>query len=226
MRKTLLASAAAFVLTAAPSILFAQDATDPNPPQGATAPVPAPDGTTTVTTTQTTTSSTPQAAKGTEAGRKMTMTTQQKTVYATWPAQRRTDYEALAGEDQTYYWTLTPVQQEGYWALTPDQRGQIYKMTPEQRSTAWQSIEQQLAGQTPTTPAGQANPPGAGVPTAGVPNPQSANQAAQPAMPADESYQGGPYKGANTPPPADAMGKDYPICSRTVTDGCRNRAGK
>jgi hypothetical protein len=227
MRKTLLATAAAFAITAVPSVLLAQDpAVDSNPPQGEVAPVPAPDGTTTVTTTQTTATSTPQAAKGTEAGRKVMMTTKQKTTYATWPEQRRTDFEALSSEDQTYYWTLTPVQQEGYWALTPDQRGQIYKMTPEQRATAWQSIEQQLAGQTPTTPAGQANPPGEGMPTQGVPNPQSANQAAQPAMPADESYQGGPYKGAKTPPPADAMGKDYPVCSRTVTDGCRNRGGK
>jgi hypothetical protein len=45
-------------------------------------------------------------------------------------------------------------------------------------------------------------------------------------MPADESYQGGPYKGALTPPPADAMAKDYPVCGKTVTDGCRNRDGK
>jgi hypothetical protein len=225
LRKTLLAGAAAFVLTAAPSVLFAQDPA-PTPPQGSAAPAPEADGTTTVTTTETTTSSTPQAAKGTEAGRTVAMTTKQKTVYATWPAQRRTDYDALTGEYQTYYWTLTPVQQEGYWALTPDQRGQIYKMSPEQRATAWKSIEQQLAGQTPTTPEGQANPPGQGVPTAGVPNPQTANQAAQPAMPADESYQGGPYKGAKTPAPADAMGKDYPVCSKNVTDGCRNRGGK
>lgn len=224
MRKTLLIGAAAFALTAAPAVLFAQDA--PNPPQGTAAPVPAPDGTTTVTTTETTTASTPQAAKGTEAGKKMVMSTQQKTTFATWPAQRQTDFQGWTGEDQTYYWTLTPEQQEGFWALTPDQRGQIYKMTPEQRALAWQSIAQQLKGQTPSTPAGQANPPGQGIPTAGVPNPQTANQATQPAMPADPSYQGGPYKGANTPPPADAMNKDYPVCSKTVTDNCKNRGGR
>lgn len=222
MRMTLLASAAVLALTAAPA-LFAQDTM----PQGTTAPAPAPTGTTTVTTTETRAMpSTPQAPKGTDAGRTQTMTVEQKTVYATWPAQRQTDYRAWPGDYQTYYWTLTPEQQEGYWALTDDQRGQIYKMTPEQRAAAWQSIQQQLAGQTPTTPAGQANPPGQGVPTAGVPNPQAANQAAQPAMPADESYQGGPYKGALTPPPADAMAKDYPVCSKTVTDSCRNRGGK
>jgi len=217
MRKFLLASAAALTVAAVPSMLSAQDST------ATTTPAPAPDGTTTVTTTSTTS---PQDAKGSTGARTPAMTVQQKTVYATWPSQRQTDYQAWPIDYQTYYWTLTPVQQEGYWALTADQRGQIYKMTPEQRSAAWTSIEQQLAGQTPTTPAGQANPPGQGVPTAGVPNPQSANQAVQPAMPADESYQGGPYKGAATPPPADAMSKDYPVCSKTVTDGCRNRGGK
>ena len=31
--------------------------------------------------------------------------------------------------------------------------------------------------------------------------------------------------GALTPPPADAMNKDYPVCSKTVQDNCRNRGG-
>lgn len=231
MPKTLLASVAAFALTAAPSVLFAQDTMGATSPPGTTAPVPAPDGTTTVTTTETTTAKpAPQSGSATtdmaQKNKPYAMTVQQKTVYATWPQQRKSDYEAMPVDYQTYYWTLDAAQQQGYWALTPDQRGQIYKMTPQQRTLAWQSISQQLNGQTPTTPAGQANPPGQGVPTEGVPNPQSANQAAQPAMPADESYQGGPYKGANTPPPADAMGKGYPVCSKTVTDACINRGGK
>jgi hypothetical protein len=72
----------------------------------------------------------------------------------------------------------------------------------------------------------QANPPGEGVPTATPPNPATASEAVPPAQPRDPSYQAGPYKGALTSPPAEAMGKDYPICSRTVTDGCRNRGGK
>ena len=235
MRRTILIGAGVFALTAAPAMLLAQDAgatmnpptdsTSPMPtppPPGATTPAPAPDGTTTVTTTDpvaTSPAATSQSAP-------TTMTVQQKTVFATWPADRQSDYQAWPIDYQTYYWTLTPQQQEGYWALTPDQRGQIYKMTPQQRALAWQSIQQQLNGQTPTTPAGQANPPGQGVPTAGVPNPQSANQAAQPAMPSDQSYQGGPYKGALTPPPADATDNTYPVCSRSVTDNCRNRGGK
>jgi hypothetical protein len=220
MRKILLASAAALTLGAVPCAVVAQ---------GTMTPVPAPDGRTTVTTTDPAVSAPQSGPPTTDMAQKdkpHTMTVKQKTVFATWPVERRTGYEAWPIEYQTYYWTLTPEQQAGYWALTPDQRGQIYKMTPEQRKLAWRAVQQQLAGQTPTTPPGQANPPGPGVPTAGVPNPQSANQAAPPAMPADESYQGGPYKGALTPPPADAMSKDYPICSKTVTDGCKNRGGK
>lgn len=236
MRKSLLAGAAAFALTAAPSVLVAQGTVSSESvqrpeddgasvTQGTVMPAPVPDGTTTVTTTETTTASSPQASKG-SAPATTRMTVQQKTTYATWPAERQSSYQAWPVDSQAYYWTLTPAQQEGYWALTPDQRGQIYKMTPEQRAAAWQSVAQQLRGETPSTPAGQANPPGRGVPTAGVPNPQAANQAARPAMPADPSYQGGPYKGALTPPPADAMNKPYPACSRTVTDNCRNRTGK
>lgn len=215
MRTFLLAGAAVFAFTAAPSLLLAQDV------EPTLQPVPAPDGTTTVTRTETTVTSSPQATKGTTGTK--TMTVQQKTVYATWEPTRQSDYGAWPVGQQTYYWTLTPEQQKGYWSLSTDERGRIYRMTPEQRALALQSVVQQLRGQQPSTPPGQANPPGSGLPTAGVPNPQTANQATQPAMPADEGYQGGPYKGALTPPPADAMSKTYPVCSRTVSDRCRNR---
>ncbi|PEQ13165.1 hypothetical protein B2G71_06860 [Novosphingobium sp. PC22D] len=150
------------------------------------------------------------------------MTPQQTSVYKTWTVEKRADYDAWPVSYQEYYWTLDPGQQQGYWALTPDQRGKIYQMSPEQRAIAWKSVRQQLAGATPTTPPGQANPPGQGIPTNGVPNPKMANQAVQPAMPKDESYQGGPYKGALTPPPADAMNKDYPVCKGDVQDSCVN----
>ncbi|MFC0202964.1 hypothetical protein [Novosphingobium soli] len=155
-----------------------------------------------------------------------TLTPEQKAVYDAWSPAQKTDYESWPNDYKVYYWTLTGEQQKGYWALTGDQRGQIYRMTPEQRQMAWNSVIQQMNGQTPSTPPGQANPPGPGMPTAGVPDPQNASQAARPAMPADENYQGGPYKGALTPPPATAMDKDYPVCSKTVTDNCRNRGGK
>lgn len=177
-------------------------------------------------TTTTTGTSTTASNSGMRGG--YTMTSDQSSMYDTWPEERRSDYDTWPTTYQEYYWTLEPVQQEGYWALTADQRGKIYNMTPEQRALAWKSVQQQLAGNMPTTPPGQANPPGQGVPTAGVPNPRMANQAVQPAMPAKESYQGGPYKGALTPPPADAMNKDYPICKGNVQDSCVNprEAGK
>jgi len=149
----------------------------------------------------------------------------QEAIYGAWPNEQRMEYDAWPYDYQVYYWTLDPVQQSGYWALTPDQRGMIYKMWPDQRAKAWSSIRQQLAGQVPTTPAGQANPPGMGMPTTGVPDPDNAAQAVRPAMPAGGAYQGGPYKGALTPPPAEAMNKDYPICSKTVQDSCRNPGG-
>jgi hypothetical protein len=72
----------------------------------------------------------------------------------------------------------------------------------------------------------QANPPGEGVPTPTPPNPSTAAEPVAPAQPADPSYNAGPYKGALTPPPAEAGNKVYPVCSRTVTDSCRNRGGK
>lgn len=58
------------------------------------------------------------------------------------------------------------------------------------------------------------------------PDPATADTPVPPAMPADPSYQANPYKGAMTAPPAEAMNKTYPLCSRTVQDNCRNRGGK
>jgi hypothetical protein len=72
----------------------------------------------------------------------------------------------------------------------------------------------------------QANPPGEGMPTPTPPNPTTANDPVAPAMPADPNYHAGPYKGAATAPPAEAANKVYPVCSKTVTDSCRNRGGK
>lgn len=69
----------------------------------------------------------------------------------------------------------------------------------------------------------QANPVGEGVPTTTPPNPQTASEPVQPTMPADASYHAGPYKGALSPPPAEAMHKTYPMCSRTITDSCMQR---
>lgn len=175
-------------------------------------------------------------------------TAEQRAAYETWPYPAREYYWSLTGDQpmawwaltdpqrvalvswppelRTYYWTLPTDRQKGYWALSDDQRGMVYKMTPEQREKAWAAVAAQMAGQTPATPAGQANPPGMGTPTTGAPDPQVAAQPVPPAMPADLSYQGGPYKGALTPPPVTAMNKTYPVCTSKLQDSCRNRGGK
>jgi hypothetical protein len=212
MRKVLLASCGALSLLAAPAMLQAQSgATQPRPMDMPASPPAKPS---------------PPITSATTGAPAPTLTKEQRGLYDAWTPDQRRDYESWPNDYKVYYWTLNAEQQKGYWALTPDQRGQIYQMTPEQRQTAWNSVVQQLRGETPTTPPGQANPPGQGMPTTGVPDPRAAGQAAPPAMPADPSYQGGPYKGALTPPPATAMDKEYPRCTKTVTDNCRNPGGK
>jgi hypothetical protein len=212
MIRPLLAGAAALAILAAPAMAGAQDAAAPGDNQER---VPSGSG--------------PPASGGhtaiPEAGAPFRMTPEQQQAHDTWPAQQRSDYDAWTSENQSYYWSLNQQQQRGYWAMTPDQRGMIYKMSPDQRAKAWQSIAAQMNGQVPPTPPDQANPPGTGTPTNGVPAPQTAGQAVPPAMPQDPNYQGGPYKGALTPPPATAMNKDYPVCTRKLQDNCRNPGG-
>lgn len=152
------------------------------------------------------------------------LTAEQKAIYDTWTVEEKNQYATWNPEYQAYFWTLTASQKKGYWMLTTDQRTQIYAMTPEQRIAAWSSIIAQLNGEVPATPPTQANPPGQGIPTDTVPTPESAAEPVPPAMPADESYQGGPYKGALTPPPNEA--KEYPVCTKTLQDSCRNPGGK
>lgn len=209
MRKLLLAGCAALAMLAVPATIQAQSAPET---EDAAMPGDAP--------------ADPAAPPPMPAAQGAALTPEQKAVHDGWTPQQKADYASWPNDYKVYYWTLNAEQQKGYWALTADQRGQIYKMTPEQRQMAWNSVVQQMKGETPATPMGQANPPGEGMPTAGVPDPQAASQVARPAMPADENYQGGPYKGALTPPPATAMEKKYPKCSKTVTDSCVNRGGK
>ena len=68
----------------------------------------------------------------------------------------------------------------------------------------------------------QANPPGLEVPTMTAPDPVSAESSVRPAMPADPTYNAGPYKGALTAPPAEAMNKVYPVCTSRLQDSCVN----
>ncbi len=72
----------------------------------------------------------------------------------------------------------------------------------------------------------QANPPGFEPASPVPPNPATASEPVPPAMPADPGYAAGPYKGALSPPPPEAMNKVYPVCTRTLRDSCRNPGTK
>ena len=79
------------------------------------------------------------------------------------------------------------------------------------------------AQQVPPVIQVQANPPGTDVPTMTPPDPVTADSSVRPAMPVDPSYNAGPYKGALTAPPAEAMNKVYPVCTSRLQDSCVNR---
>jgi hypothetical protein len=64
---------------------------------------------------------------------------------------------------------------------------------------------------------------GPGPATDTPPNPPTASAPVAAAQPADPSYQAGPYKGALTAPPAEAMNKTYPVCTAKLQDNCQNR---
>ena len=148
--------------------------------------------------------------------------------YETWSADQRKAYDLWPAETQAYYWTLSLNQMHGWWKLIDVQRAQILAMTPEQRTSSWVAIEAQMAGQAvPMPEVVQANPVGSSaMPSATPPNPDSASMPVPPAMPADAAYQAGPYKGALSPPPTEAMNKVYPVCTKVLRDSCRNRGGK
>jgi hypothetical protein len=88
--------------------------------------------------------------------------------------------------------------------------------------SATSHVAQAAAQEQPPVIQTQANPPGAGIPTETPPNPPTADAPVPPAMPADPSYNAGPYKGALTPAPAEAMGKSYPLCTSRLQDSCIN----
>lgn len=154
------------------------------------------------------------------------MTADQQTQFGSWSEDQRTAYRGSTQAVRDYYWTLTPTQRTGWWRMTEEQRGQVFALDPAGRVGVWKSIEAQVAGAAPEAAAPvqqvQANPIGEGVPSDTPPNPETAATAVPPAMPADPGYQAGPYKGALTEAPAQAMNKVYPLCSRTVMDSCIN----
>jgi hypothetical protein len=79
-----------------------------------------------------------------------------------------------------------------------------------------------LAQEQPPVIQTQANPPGAGAPAETPPNPTTAETPVPPALPADPGYKAGPYKGALTAVPAEALGKTYPLCTSRLQDSCVN----
>jgi hypothetical protein len=161
------------------------------------------------------------------------MTSQQKSSYETWPADKKAAYDTWAAEYQAYFWSLSPSQQTGWFALTDEQRKQVYEMPPASRAAAWASIEQQLAGT-----ADSAAPPSAATgmmpaPEAGA-APMDSDAAAMPDAAAPMASQPGAMGSSSagatadpavSAPPAEAMNKTYPKCSRTVQDSCRNPGG-
>lgn len=160
-----------------------------------------------------------------------TLSSAQRMDYETWSADQRTSYDTWPADYQSYYWTLSLNQMRGWWKLADAQRAQMMAMTPDQRASSWVSVEAQLAGQAgaaaPVPAVVQANPVGSSeMPSPTPPNPDSASMPVPPAMPAEATYQAGPYKGALTPPPPEAMNKVYPVCTKILRDSCRNRGGK
>lgn len=144
-----------------------------------------------------------------------TMTAEQKASYDTWPADQRTSYDSWPADQQTYYWSLTANQQTGWWALTDTQRQQLLAMDPPTRVAAWASIEKQLAA---STGSSMGNPY-----SAAPSNQQTADATAPSTMPGDSSSTS--YRGALNAPPAEAMNKTYPPCTKDLQDNCRNRGG-
>ena len=182
----------------------------------------------------------PIVPQDTTAAAPSALTVQQKTAYDAWPADRKAGYDGWPAEYQAYYWSLSSNQQSGWWTLTAEQRSQIVGMSAQQRTAAWVSIESQLKA-TPADAAAatesaspaqppaeqvQANPRGEGPASPVPPSPAAAAEPVPSAQPADPAYQAGPYKGALTEPPADAQNKTYPVCTRKITDSCRNPGSK
>ena len=154
---------------------------------------------------------------------------EQTTAYQAWSADQRASYDTWPVNYRTYYWTLTPPRQSGGWHLTDAQRARIYAMAEADRAAALDRIQAELSAraaappQQPVVVQTQANPQGAGPPSATPPNPSTAGEPVPPAQPADPTYNAGPYKGALTPPPAEALNKTYPVCTKAMQDNCQNR---
>ena len=146
------------------------------------------------------------------AGQQMPqMTAEQKAVYAGLTATQRTQFDS---------WDLT--QKGLYFALSPEQRSQLWALPATQREAAWKQIR---------TAAGlPATAPKTGTSGSMNGNAMGSSTAANSGMMAGSGMATGTQRsatsGPRTPPPAAAANKDYPTCSRTVTDNCVNPGRK
>ena len=216
MRKMFMAGAAALALACGTTVVSAQDAAAGAAPEAASA----------------------DAAKPADPS---------------WSAEYKAYYETLTAKQKEGWWALSDAQRKQVYDLPAEQRASVWASIESQLAgAAPQGAAAGAAGATAAPPAAaatddtadaanpagaagpdaaapadqvQANPRGEGPASATPPNPDTASSAVPPAQPADPSYSAGPYKGALTAPPAEAMNKEYPVCSRTVQDSCRNRGG-
>ncbi len=143
--------------------------------------------------------------------------------------QQQAIYNGLTAEQKASFdgWDL---QQKGlYFALNAEQRSQLWALPAAQRAQAWMQIRQ--AAGLPATPPAQSTT-GATASTratTGAMAGQGNNMNSSMRKPAGSMGSGtnmAAKSGAAASPPAAAMNKDYPTCSRTVTDNCVNPGRK
>lgn len=108
-------------------------------------------------------------------------------------------------DKKTKYQAWPADYQQYFWTLDADQQKGWWALTDEQKAQVFAMSPEDRAKVWPTI-VGQVN---------GAPAPQSATPAAPPAESLGASASAG-----------SAANKTYPVCSKTVTDGCRNRGGQ
>lgn len=171
-------------------------------------------------------------------GRTYVLTADQKAVFDGWTADQRAAYNTWPYDGQTYYWTLTPEGTTQWWALNDSQRTSLlgwpldrrsaYFTWPEgARSYFWTLPADDQAAFWTLTPEQQLS-------IYTLPADQQAAMWASLRQPAVSAEVAGPATAGQVtivdnrvpPPPASAMNKSYPICTKTLQDSCRNPGGK
>lgn len=176
---------------------------------------------------------------------------ERKSAYDSWPAEYKAYFWSLTESQKNGWWALTDAQRKQVHDLPPAQRAQAWASieaqlggagaappvgssgtgtpatgSPPPMSGSMATDDPMADPMAPPPEQVQANPLGSGTPSATPPNPATAGTPVPPAMPDDPNYNAGPYKGAMTAPPEEAMNKTYPVCTRKIQDSCRNPGGK